>query len=93
MNDGKELLVCKCHDVNHQIVIEWFEEDGEFEVYAEVLLKPHGFWKRLWTGIRYICGHRSKCGDFDEFMFSEEHIRALERIVSMLKHNKKNAGN
>ena len=91
MSDGQELLVCDCGDVNHQIVIEWFEEDGEFEIYAEVLLKPRGFWKRLWTGIRYIFGHRSQFGDFDEFIFSKNHIPALETIIRMLKQNKDNA--
>lgn len=85
-------MVCDCHDVNHQIVIEWFKEEGENEVYAEVLLRPKGFWKRLWNGIRYIFGRRSCFGDFDEFIFSEEHIPALEEIIKLLKENKANGG-
>ena len=90
MEDGvkRTLLVCDCEDVRHQIIIEQFIEDNNNDIYATIHLAPYSFFKRLWNGLRYIFGYRCDFGDFEEFIFKKEHIKALEEIVKLLKENK-----
>lgn len=86
--DDKEILVCACHSVEHQVVISYDEEDNQ--AYISIHLVPlYSFWKRFVHGIKYIFGYRCKYGDFDEFLFKEEHAEKLQELVEKLKNNNK----
>ena len=78
-----ELFICQCGSVEHQLIFSYFPD--EKIVYMSVHLIPHGFWKRLKEGIKYIFGHRSIYGYFDEFIFNEEDADRLQEIVNHLK--------
>ena len=39
------------------------------------------------NSIKYIFGHRSKYGDFDEMIIKKEDVWKLEKIVEYLKNN------
>lgn len=43
-----ELFICKCHNIEHQLVFSYFPEDEDKEVYVSVHLIPE--WK-LWRRI------------------------------------------
>ena len=86
--DSNYILVCACHNVEHQVVIQKFEHDRNKEnkeLYLGVHLKPGNFFQRLIRGIKYIFGHRSIYGDFDEFVFKPEHSEALIEAGNFLK--------
>lgn len=81
----KNILICECHNVEHQICIYKDEDDGV--AYVSVHLIPGTFFERLRNAIKYIFGHRSRYGDFDEFLFKKEHGDALISLGNFL--NKK----
>ena len=53
-----------------------------------MLLTPVGFFKRLINGIKYIFGHRSKYGDFQEIIINPDDADRLQDVVDMLKEAK-----
>ena len=67
-----ELFVCTCGDVDHQMIISMF--DDEPELYVTMHLVRAGFFRRLWTGIKYIFGKKSIYGDFDEIILAPTDI-------------------
>ena len=80
-----ELMICACHSIDHQIILR---KDNEFKyIYATIHLKPLPWYKRIKKGIKYIFGYRSVYGDFDEFIFSKEHISSLNKMVDFLSKN------
>lgn len=48
------------------MVLNYFEEDNENEIYVSVYLKTLSFWERLAKAWNYIQGNKSIYGDFDE---------------------------
>lgn len=87
--EEREICICKCNNIEHQLVFTYFAEDKnkgiDSDVYVSIHLKPDSFWNRLVNGIKYIFGHRSKYGDFDEFIFNKKDADKLQRVVDYLK--------
>ena len=81
----REILICQCESIEHQTSFSWIGDDKDGDVYMEVHLAPLGFWQRVINSIKYIFGHRSKYGDFDEMIIKKEDVRKLEKIVEYLK--------
>lgn len=81
--DDEEILICACHSIEHQIVIQ--KDDDEKVLYCSIHLSPLPWYKRIVNGIKYIFGYRSCYGDFDEFMFDKKHIDKLDQMVNFLK--------
>lgn len=82
--DNEILLLCECSSCEHQLIFSWDKHDNE--VYAYVHLVPHdGFWKRLWAGLKYTFGHRSRYGDFDEIILRKKDAANLQKVVDHLK--------
>ena len=81
----REVLICQCSSLEHQVTFSWFGNDADGDVYMEVHLAPLGFWERVVNGIKYIFGHRSKYGDFDDMILKKEDAWKLEKIVEYLK--------
>ena len=66
------------------MIVSWDNDDDE--VYAHVHLTSYkGFWKRLWAGLKYAFGHRSRYGEFDEIILRKEDAENLQKIVNHLK--------
>lgn len=82
-----EICICKCNSIEHQVVFTYFTDNKEIEgdVYMTIHLIPDSFLKRLINGIKYIFGHRSKYGDFDEFIFNRKDADKLQKVVNYLK--------
>lgn len=83
----KNILVCQCHNIEHQISI--FRDDEDNVAYVSIHLIPGTFLERLKNGIKYIFGHKSIYGDFDEFIFKKEHGNALINLGQFLTQNNK----
>lgn len=78
-----EIFICECENVEHQLVFRHFTDEDV--VYMSIHLCKMPFWRRLWHGVKYIFGHSSRYGDFDEFIFNPEDADKLEKIVSHMK--------
>lgn len=85
--DLEELIICQCANVEHQMIFSAEAEDESDWVFVSIHLAPLPFWKRLWHGIKYIFGYRSRYGDFDEIILDSRHIEKLENVVKFMKEN------
>lgn len=87
-NDNEILLLCDCSSAEHQLIVRWDNDDKE--VYVNVhLANVYGFWKRLWYGLKYAFGHKSKYGAFDEIILRKEDANNLQKVVDHLKSKAK----
>ena len=77
----KEIFVCSCNSLEHQMLF-WYEEEYNL-FYTEVHLVTHrNFFNRLWRGLKYAFGHRSRFGEWDEFLFDTEDLRKLKEFLN-----------
>ncbi len=71
----KEYFNCNCSDNAHTFVLMSFPPGGEAAhdyLYVSMFLNDScGFWRRAWRGIKYIFGHKSVFGDWDEILLCE----------------------
>lgn len=85
----RELFVCDCENTEHQLIFSYDEDDkdeSDFELYVSVHLKPESNpFKRMWRAVKYIFGHHSRYGDFDEFIFNPNDADRLQNVVDALK--------
>lgn len=81
-----ELFVCRCHDVNHQLVLETLEteEDEERVVYGCFHLVHLEFWDKLKSATKYLFGRKPKDGDFDALLLRPEDADRLEWFANFL---------
>ena len=84
--ERNELFICSCNSVEHQLIFSYFDDEIGGDVYCAVHLNPErNVFKRLWNAIKYVFGHRSIYGDFDEFIFKTSDADRLEKVVEYLK--------
>lgn len=78
------LFICECDNVEHQLIFHY--DEGWGEVFMSIHLIPESnIFKRIWNALKYICGHRSNYGDFDEFIFNPKDADKLQDITNRLK--------
>ena len=54
------ILICDCGTLEHQVIMEYWD-DEPFAVDISVsMIDNKSFWRRFWTGIKYILGYRGK---------------------------------
>lgn len=83
-NDHEILLLCDCSSAEHQMIVRWNDEDNE--VYVSMhLANSFGFLKRLWYGLKYAFGYKSRYGAFDEVILRKEDAENLQKVVCHLK--------
>jgi hypothetical protein len=80
-------IECACHSPEHSLHFQVYEEDGEF--YVSVYLGQDGFFKRLWTAIKYVAGYKSKYGDFDCFMGNKDQAKKIRDMMNGVLSSKK----
>ncbi len=81
LNDENYLtIICDCHSLDHQVRFWWDDEDNE--LYCEPhLYTHHGFFWKLWRGLKFAFGYRSRYGDWDEILFSTEDTKKLKEFL------------
>lgn len=80
----QKLFICECGDISHQFVLSYYPDDKDWdEAYIEIFLTDNcGFWKRLWYGIKYIFGYKSRFGAFDEILLSHDTAKELKESLN-----------
>jgi hypothetical protein len=72
----RKIFVCECHSLEHQVSF-WYDEEDEL-VYIETHLTTHdNFFKRLWVGLKYAFGYKSRFGEWDEVLMGEDKQKEL----------------
>lgn len=78
-----ELLICACSSNEHQVIIRKDEEDRM--LFLSVHLAKKSFFKRLWLALRYVCGHTSRHGAWEEVILEgEKHAEQLRKCADFL---------
>lgn len=85
-----DLCICECHNVEHQMIFYYDTADDDpndpyNSVYVEIHLKSLSFWDRLKYAVKYIFGHKSMYGAFDEFIFQPKDWEKLHNASVYLK--------
>lgn len=83
--DGVDKLYveCACHSDEHMHKYTfWWDDPGYPVIYVTHFLNARGFWSRIWTAIKYICGYKCKYGHFDESIIDD--IETATQIRDML---------
>lgn len=74
---------CACHSNEHQVTFRKFDTDDE--IYMSVhLTSGMNFFERLVIGIKYIFGHKSEAGNWDEFIIDG---RNRENFLEIFKED------
>jgi len=60
----RTLFTCRCGSLEHMFVVSADEEDA----FIEVHLAPAPWHKRIVRALKYIFGHRSRYGNFEEIL-------------------------
>ena len=81
--DIELLLLCKCESVEHQIIVRSINKT----IYLTIHLCKLPFWKRLKNAIKYLFGHTSKFGEFDEFIFKNSDYQKMYTIANFMHKN------
>jgi hypothetical protein len=79
------ILICDCNSSQHQLLIRYFEDDVDSEVYVETHLAKKPLLDRLIYGIKYIFGYQSRFGAFDEVILGPQHINSLQSVIDHIK--------
>jgi len=83
MKDTKDLFICSCSSLEHQMFF-WYEEENKL-LYTEVHLNTwHNFFKRLWYGLKYAFGYKCRFGAWDEFFFGKEEEKKLKKFLNSI---------
>ena len=69
--------------MEHIMVVNHFDDDEE--VYVSIHLAPLPWYKRIVNAIKYIFGHRSPYGDFEEIIITHEDWERVQTIADTLK--------
>lgn len=84
MDKTEDILLCECSSDEHQIILRSFDNDNE--IYCSIhLTTQSSFFKRLWIGLKYAFGYKSKFGHWDEFILSKKHIEKLNWIIKKIE--------
>jgi hypothetical protein len=78
------LFICNCSNAEHQFIIR-YDSDYYDEICISVhLTQPETFFKRINKAVKYIFGHRSDYGDFQEILLDIEQTHKL--VSTLQKH-------
>lgn len=91
----REFLICECESLEHlacftflddNVVVDDEGTEMNFKyVTLSVHLKKLPFFKRLVNGVKYIFGHTSAYGDYDEFIIGKEYASKFRKVAKYLE--------
>jgi hypothetical protein len=76
--DKKLLIVCECGSCEHQFILNYIA----FKDHPMLSLETHlitweSFFKRLWVGLKYAFGYKSKYGHFDDVIINKDEAKKI----------------
>ena len=85
MQAKKNLVLMSCCSLEHQMVISLNKGIVVVQVH---LVNYRNVFQRIWVGLKYVCGYKSKYGVWDEMLLETTHIQQLEETLRYLKGEK-----
>jgi len=83
----RQIMICKCNSLEHQVTF-WYDEEYK-ELYNQIHLTTYrNFFKRLWCGLKYAFGYRSRYGAWDSTMFKPEDLEKLRKHLNNITKDK-----
>ena len=76
---------CMCTSAEHCLHIRYFDDEKEVDdhqLYIVVYLQKTKWYKRIWRGLKYIFGYRSRYGDFTEIIYDVEKVKELKKFFN-----------
>lgn len=75
-------IYCDCETPEHQF--NFIKDPEDDEIWLEIHLNNYDrFLKRLWTGLKYAFGYRSKYGHWDTTIITpEDRLKIIEFLKS-----------
>ena len=81
MNKEK-FIRCECRSLDHLIHFQYFDDEDWPELFLSVHLCNYGFFKRLWVGLRYAFGYKSRFGHWDEVVLWRDKVEELRGFIN-----------
>jgi len=82
----RETFECVCFHPEHRLIFTIDPEDKDNPFFCvEIFLSDAPWYTRIWHGIRYILGYKSKYGHFGEWLLREEDIAGMLEILQNYK--------
>lgn len=72
----REIFICDCHSLEHLISF-WYDEEINSLIIEPRLITHKNFFKRLWVGLKYAFGYKSRFGEFDEVILGFDKQKQL----------------
>ena len=74
MEGNRFWILCNCGMCEHQALLQYHNDEEWPEIYMRFHLGRlrNRFFGRVWGAIKYVFGHRSRYGDWDEVCISPE---------------------
>jgi len=80
---GRQIFVCECHSLEHQVVFWYDQEEGS--LYCEPHLTTNrNFIERFWYGVKYALGYKSRFGDWDSTIFQKGDLEKLKKHLNSI---------
>jgi hypothetical protein len=70
--------VCLCLDPEHDVRFTHYADD---EIYISIHLPSEVLYKRIWIGIKYIFGHKSRYGHFSETIMDRKTAKDFQEYL------------
>jgi hypothetical protein len=83
----RKIFICECGSLEHQVSF-WYDEDDNC-LYCEPHLRNHNsFLKRIWVGLKYIFGYKSRYGNWDSTIFKDSDLIELKKYLEKFNDQK-----
>jgi len=84
MDYRKKYIECMCGTNEHTIRYSFFDDNEDLSdhiFYIDVYLESTKWYKRIWRGIKYIFGYKSRYADFTEVIYNTDKVKELKTFL------------
>lgn len=82
IDNERILFMCGCGSNEHWFCVGKISDEDYEEYYIEAHLSTHrNFFQRLWYGVKYAFGYKSKFGAWDSVMLDRNDIDKLAKFL------------
>jgi hypothetical protein len=78
-----EFFLCDCTHAEHTLRANYNQEWNTLNF--DIFLATHSWYKRVWYGLKYMFGFKSKYGHFTDIVFSPKDCDRLIALMSRMK--------
>jgi hypothetical protein len=76
----QKVFICDCHSIEHQFVVEYFNDNNDHEVYVSIRLNSFGnVFQRLWRALKYVV--KVSEAEYSEVILNEDKQKVLIKFL------------